>query len=186
MVTIISLWWAILLSGVIVWIASAIVWMVMPYHQSDYKSLPDEDAARKALTPQNLEPSLYNIPHLSCREDIKKPEVIKLFEEGPIGFFTVLPKGVPAIGKNMALSFVFYLAVGLMVAYLASRTLPTDAPYLAVFRITGTVAWLAYGAATVPDAIWFGRPWSAIGKNLFDALIYGLLTAGIFAWLWPR
>jgi len=57
---------------------------------------------------------------------------------------------------------------------------------LAVFRITGTVAWLAYGAATVPDAIWFGRPWSAIGKNLFDALMYGLLTAGFFGWLWPR
>lgn len=57
---------------------------------------------------------------------------------------------------------------------------------LAVFRITGTVAWLAYGAATVPDAIWFGRPWSAIGKNLFDALMYGLLTAGVFGWLWPR
>ena len=57
---------------------------------------------------------------------------------------------------------------------------------LAVFRITGTVAWLAYGAATVPDAIWFGRPWSAIGKNIFDALMYGLLTAGVFGWLWPR
>ncbi|MCH9008347.1 hypothetical protein IIA29_10135 [candidate division KSB1 bacterium] len=55
-----------------------------------------------------------------------------------------------------------------------------------MFRITGTVAWLAYGAATVPDAIWFGRPWSAIGKNLFDALMYGLLTAGVFGWLWPR
>ncbi len=41
-------------------------------------------------------------------------------------------------------------------------------------------------AATVPDAIWFGRPWSAIGKNLFDALMYGLLTAGVFGWLWPR
>ncbi len=54
-----------------------------------------------------------------------------------------------------------------------------------MFRVTGTVAWLAYGTATVPDAIWFGRPWSGIAKGLLDALVFGLLTAGFFGWLWP-
>ena len=48
-----------------------------------------------------------------------------------------------------------------------------------------TTAWLAYGAAYVSDAIWFGRTWKAIGKFQFDALLYGLVTAGIFGWLWP-
>ena len=65
-------------------------------------------------------------------------------------------------------------------------TLAPDADYLAVFRLTGTVAWLAYGTGIIPDAVWFGRPWSAVVKHLIDALAYGLLTGGVFGWLWPR
>jgi hypothetical protein len=183
MVTILSLWLAIVLSAVVVWMASLVVWAVLPYHQSDYKGLPDEEAARKALS--SLAPGQYNIPHLASRDDLKKPEVVKMFEEGPAGFVTIAPKRVPSAGKGMALSFVYNLVISFFVAYLASRTLAADVSYLGVFRVTGTVAWLAYGWAVIPDAVWFGRPWGAVGKHLGDALIYSLLTAGIFGWLWP-
>jgi hypothetical protein len=184
MITILSLWLPILLSAMVVFLASMIVWPTL--HRSDYKGLPDEEAAVKALRPQNLKPGMYNIPNIPTRADLKKPEVIKKFEEGPIGFLTVLPRGVPEMGKNLMLSFLYYLSIGIMVAYVASRTLSVGAEYLAVFRITGTVAWLAYGMAVIPEAIWFGRPWSAVSKTLIDALIYGLLTAGVFGWLWPN
>ncbi|MFQ6022809.1 MAG: hypothetical protein ACE5NW_08815 [Acidiferrobacterales bacterium] len=185
MVTLGSLWLAILLAAVVVWIASALIWMVLPHHKSDYKGLPDEEAARKALTPQDLAPGQYNIPHCASMEEMKKPEVQKKFEEGPAGFITILPRGVPAMGKPMVLTFVYYLIVGVIIAYVASRTLAPGADYLAVFRVTSTIAWLAYGAAIIPDAVWFGRPWSAVGKHLIDALVYALLTAGVFGWLWP-
>ena len=58
--------------------------------------------------------------------------------------------------------------------------------YLTVFRLTGTVAFVSYGMGIIPDAIWFGRPWSTVFKHLFDALVYSLLTAGAFGWLWPN
>jgi hypothetical protein len=29
-------------------------------------------------------------------------------------------------------------------------------------------------------------PWSIVLKESFDGLIYSLLTAGTFGWLWPR
>ena len=54
-----------------------------------------------------------------------------------------------------------------------SRRQQPDAAYLAVFRIAG-----------IPDSIWFGRPWSQTAKNLFDALLYSLLTGGAFGWLY--
>jgi hypothetical protein len=184
MVTIGSLWLAILVSGVIVWIGSFLIWVVLPHHKSEYKGLPDEDATFKSLG--DLPPGLYNLPHLKSLEEIKKPEIIKRFEEGPTGFLTVVPRGVPAMGKKMVLSFIYYLLVSVMVAYVAGRTLEAGTHYLAVFRVAGTVAWLAYGWAAIPDAIWFGRPWIAIAKQLIDALAYGLLTAGVFGWLWPR
>ncbi|MCG8608208.1 hypothetical protein MJD09_24895 [bacterium] len=184
MVTITALWLAILVSAALAWIASALVWTVLPHHKKDFEGVPDEEAARNALT-GDLAPGQYNIPHVESQEQMKQPEVVKKFDDGPVGFLTVLPKGVPNMGKNMGLSFVYNIFVSIVVAYLASRTLDADASYLSVFRIAGTTAWLAYGTAVIPDAIWFGRPWSAIGKNLGDALLYGLLTAGAFGWLWP-
>ena len=185
MVTIGALWLPILLSAIAVWVASALVWMVMSHHKSDFRKLPDEDAALQALTPQRLAPGQYSIPYAASPKDFQDPETARKFEEGPVGFFAVLPPGVPTMGSKIMLSFVFYLLIGTVVAYLASRTLDPGEDYLAVFRVTGTVAWLAYGTATVPDAIWFGRPWSGIVKGLLDALAYGLLTAGFFGWLWP-
>lgn len=184
MITILSLWLPILFSAVIVFLASMIVWPTL--HRSDYKGLPDEEAAVKALRPQRLQPGMYNIPNIANRSDAKKPEVLKKFLEGPVGFLTVLPNRFPPMGLNLMLSFVYYLAVGVFVAYISSRTLPAGAEYLTVFRLSGTVAWLAYGMAIIPEAIWFGRPWKAVGRTLIDALIYGLLTAGVFGWLWPR
>ena len=175
----------ILLSAIIVWIASAIIWMVLPHHKKDYQGLSDEDAARAALRPQNLVPGQYNIPHCMSMADMKKPEMQKRFDEGPVGFITILPNGIPAMGKNMALTFVFYLVISAIVAYVASRTLAPGSDYLAVFRVVGTVTWLAYGTAVIQDAIWFGRPWSSVVKSVFDALVYALLTAGVFGWLWP-
>jgi hypothetical protein len=59
-------------------------------------------------------------------------------------------------------------------------------PYLQVFRVAGTVAFLAYSGAHVPGAIWFGRPLGSALKEVADGLLYGLLTAGAFGWLWPR
>jgi hypothetical protein len=169
MIELTSLWLPILLSAVFVWIASAIIWMLLPYHKSDFKGLPDEEAARNALKPQDIKPGQYNIPNVKSHSECKNPDVIKKFEEGPVGYLTILPKGMPSMGKNIVLSFIFYVA-----------------EYLTVFRVTGTVAFLAYGTAVIPDSIWFGRPWSITFKHLFDALIYALLTAGSFSWLWAH
>ena len=185
MVTIGALWLPILLSAIAVWVASAIIWMAMPHHKSDWRKLPDEGAARRALTPQGLVPGQYSIPYAITHEDLKDPETIRKFEEGPVGILTVVRPGMPTMGSKIMLSFVFYLVISMVVAYLVSRTLDPGADYLAVFRVTGTVTWLAYGTATVPDAIWFGRPWSGIVKGLLDALVFALLTAGFFGWLWP-
>ena len=52
--------------------------------------------------------------------------------------------------------------------------------------ISGTVAFLAYAGGHLPDAIWWGKPFSNAWKEVLDGLIYGLLTAGAFGWLWPR
>lgn len=178
-----ALWLPILLSALAVWVLSFIVWAVLPWHKSDYAALPDEEAARAAL--KDAPPGAYNIPNLPTRDALQQPEFRKKFEEGPAGFLFLSPHRVPTMGRPLAQWLVFNLAVAFMAAYVAAATLPPGTDYLKVFQITGTVTWLAYGFGMVTESIWFGRPWSLSVKSLVDGLIYGLVTAGFFGWLWP-
>ncbi len=185
MITISSLWLAILLAAALSWIMSAIVWMVMPHHKTDFAKFPDEDAVRAAMGPQNIPPGQYNIPHMTDWDECKTDEGKAKFDDGPVGYMTVVPSRLPAMGGMMVQQFVFFLAVSFVVAYVCSRTLAPGTEYLKVFQVAGTVAWLAYGFGTIPEGIWFGRPWPNVLKTLFDAFLYALLTAGVFGWLWP-
>ncbi len=181
MVTIASLWLPILLSAVFVWIASAVVWTVLPHRKNEFRQLPDETSARQALKAGVGE---YFVPWGS-QAAMKDPEYQRKSQEGPVTPVRLLPSGKPAMGKAMVLSVLTYLVVGIFVAYLTSRTLGPGAPYLAVHRVAGVFAFGAYFFASVPDSIWFGKPWGSTGKLLIEALVYSGLTGGTFGWLWP-
>lgn len=183
MISLGSLWLAILLSAVFVWIGSAIVWMVLPHHKKDYAKVPDEEAVRSAMS--GIGPGTYMIPHATSPEEFKNPEFVSKMTEGPVGYFTIVPSGPPTMGGKLVMSFAFYLFVSFMVAYLASNFLEPGMEYMRVFRFASVTAWLAYGFAVIQDAVWFGRPWSQTLKHVFDAFIYALLTGGVFGWLWP-
>jgi hypothetical protein len=73
MVTIASLWIAILLAAVLVFVASALIWMVLPHHHSDFKGFPDEGSVLDALRGQNLTPGQYDFPHIASHDELKKP-----------------------------------------------------------------------------------------------------------------
>ncbi len=184
MVTTASLILPVLLSAALVWIASALIWTVLPWHKKDYAPLPDEAGTVANLAAQDLAPGQYMVPHAGSPEAMKEERVRKAFETGAAGFITILPRGIPNMGPNMALSAVLNVAVAVLVAYVARLTLAPDAEYMMVFCVATTMTWMAYGVGAVQDAIWFGRPWRSVLKGFGDALIYGFLTGGVFGWLW--
>ncbi|HEX9582831.1 MAG TPA: hypothetical protein VF970_17150 [Gemmatimonadales bacterium] len=183
MIPIMSLWLPIVLSAVLVFLASALVWMALPHHKTDWKGLPNEEAARSAL--KGVARGLYAVPFAAGMDLSKDPSVAKKFEEGPVAHITVMPAGPIRMGGMLVRSFLFYLAVCVGVAYVTGRTLDHTADYLAVFRVAGTTAWFAFGLGVIPDSIWFGRPWSSTVKHLADSLLYALLVGGVFGWRWP-
>jgi len=185
MVYLTSLWLAILLAAVAVFIASAILHMVLRYHRSDYKAMPGEEAVLATMRENGVGPGYYSLPHCTDMKELQEPEVQEKFEKGPVALATVLPSGVPSMGKSLALWFVFCLVISVIVAYLTGRTLGPGTEYLAVFRVAGTSAFLGYAGAEATQSIWRGLPWSVTLKNLFDGLVYALVTAGVFGWLWP-
>ena len=186
MVSIGALWLPILLSAVLVFVASSIIHMAFKYHQTDYWRLPDEEAARAALGKQDLRPGQYVIPYARDMKDLQQPDTMRKFEEGPVAFLTVRARGPVRMGKALTLWFLYSVGISIFVAYLSGRVLPAGTEYLQVFRVAGTAAWLGYGGAVVWAGIWKGVPWASVAKDLFDGLVYALLTAGAFGALWPR
>ncbi len=185
MVPLAALWLPIVVSAVFVFVASSIMHMLLPYHRSDYGKLPDEDKILSALRAAGLKQGLYVFPHCT-HKDMKSPALIEKQKQGPVGFMTIVPSGPPAMPKFLIQWFVFCLVIGFFVAYLTGHTVPPGANYRAVFRVVGTAAFLAYGLGNLSNSIWKGQPWSVTIKEVIDGLVYGLLTAGTFGWLWPR
>ena len=180
-----ALWLPILLSAVIVFIASSIMHMVLPYHRGDYRRLPDEDKLLPALRTAGLTRGLYIFPFCTHKE-MKQPASIEKYNQGPVGMMTVFRSGPPAMPKFLGMWFGFCLLIGFFVAYLTAHTVMPGAHYLRVFRIVGTAAFLAYGLGNLSNGIWKGQTFSFTIKEVLDGLVYALLTAGTFGWLWPR
>ena len=186
MVTLGALWLPILLSAVLVFFVSFLVHMVLRYHASDYNPLPNEDAVRAAIRAGNPSPRQYIIPYCSNPKDMEKPEIKQKYVEGPVGVLNLMASRAPNMTPMLVQWFVLVLVVSICVAYVAAHTILPGSDYMSVFGIVGAVGFLAYAAGTVPAAIWMGKPWSVAIKESFDGLLYGLVTAGTFGWLWPR
>ena len=185
MVPLTALWLPILLSAVIVFVASSIMHMLLPYHRSDYQQLPEEDKLLAALRAAGLKPGLYHFPFCT-HKDMKSPASMEKYKQGPVGLLTVVPNGPPAMPKYLGMWFAYCLIIGFFVAYLTGRTVAPREQYLVVFRVAGTAAFLAYGLGNLSNGIWKGQPWGVTMKEVIDGLIFGSLTAGTFGWLWPR
>lgn len=186
MTGLVSLWLPILLSAVLVFVASSVIHMASPWHKSDYPKLSNEDAFRSAVGPLNLPEGDYMIPRPSTRDDLKSAEFLNKVQQGPNVVMTVMPNGPFSMGRNMGLWFVYIVVVEIFAAYVAGRALTPGTEYLQVFRFTGTVAFVGFTLALWQMSIWYRRAWSTTIKATVDGLIYGMLTAGAMGWLWPK
>ncbi len=185
MVPLASLWIPILLSAVIVFVVSSIIHMVLPYHRTDFGRLPDEDNVMDALRKFRMAPGDYLVPCAGSPREMGTPEFISKMKKGPVVVLTVIKSGPPSMGMSMALWFVYSVVVGVFAAYVAGRALTAGSDYLAVFRFAGCTAFVGYTLALWQGVIWYKRSWKATLKSTFDGLVYALLTAGTFGWLWP-
>jgi hypothetical protein len=64
--------------------------------------------------------------------------------------------------------------------------LAPGAPFRSVFCFAGVTAFVGYTLALWQMSIWYRRSWLTTTKATVDGLIYAVLTAATFAWLWPR
>ena len=186
MVGVHALWLPILVAAILVFVASSIIHMFLPYHRSDFWGVPNEDGVMDALRAFKIPAGDYVIPRAGSPEALKSEEYREKAKKGPVVFMTVLPAGDPfAMGSQLAQWFVYCLIVGVFAAYITGRALGPGVEYHSVFRFAGCTAFIGYALAHLQRSIWYKQAWSTTLKNMFDGLVYGLLTAGVFGWLWP-
>ena len=178
------MWLPIVLSAAAVWIASAVIWMALPHHQNDQKGLPDEGAFKRFMQGANIPPGNYAFPHAKDRAACKSAEFQEAFKNGPMGMLNVWQPG-KGMGGNMIATFIVYLVVSLLIAYLGFNSLPPGTPREKLYQVLGTAGILAYCFAFIPNGIWFQVSRRAMFMNVIDGVVYGLVTATVFAWLWP-
>ena len=180
-----QLWLPILLSAVFVFVASSVIHMALPIHRGDCKKLKNEDAVLDALSAQSIEPGMYMFPCAGSMKEMHTPEMVAKLERGPVGRLTIQAAGGFHLGRSLVWWFIFCLIVGLLAAYVGWHGLGAGAAYRTVFRVTGTAAILGYAVGHLHDSIWNGVRWGTTAKFVLDGVIYGLVTAGTFGWLWP-
>ncbi len=186
MTGLLSLWLPILLAAVLVFVVSSLIHMVTPWHKSDYPKLPNEDRVMDALRPLAIPPGNYMMPRASSTAEMRTPAFAEKMQRGPVMMLNVWPNGPASITNSLILWFLYSIVVGCFAAYVAGRALPAGAAFLQVFRFAGVTAFLGYALALWQMSIWYRRAWTTTVKGTVDGVIYALLTAAIFGWLWPR
>lgn len=186
MVSLVHLWLPIVVSAVAVFIASSIVHMVLKFwHMPDFRGFVNEAEVGTAIRNGNLAPGMYVMPY--CRMDeMKKPESVEKFKQGPVGLMILRAPGAPRMGKNLVQWLLFCLVVSIFAGYIAGSVFAPGVRGLQVFRIAWTAAFMAYGFRSLPAGIWWGQPWGTVAKDVIDGVIYAAVTAVFFAWLWPH
>jgi hypothetical protein len=181
-----ALWLPILLSAVFVFIASAIIHMLPLWHRNDYPAVPNQDQVMGALRPFAIPPGDYMLPRAANMKEYGTPEFKEKIQRGPVAIVTVIRGESMSMARSLIGWFLFSLAVSYFAAYIASRALAPGANYLEVFRFAGATAFIGYTVAQWHMSIWYHRAWKYTITETFDGLIYALLTAGTFGWLWPK
>jgi hypothetical protein len=186
MVPVMSLWLPIVLSAVFVFVASSIIHMMLTYHNNDFRKVPNEADLQEALRKFSLPPGDYLLPKPAGSAGMKDPGYQEMVKKGPVVLMTVFPSGGFNMGASLAMWFVYCLVVSVFAAYVTGRAIGPGAPYLSAFRFAGVTAFAGYALALWQNAIWYKRSTGTTVRNTIDGLVYALVTAGAFGWLWPR
>ena len=178
-----DLWLPILLTTVVLFFASFVAWMILPHHFADKKKLPNQDAVMDLVREQNIPPGNYMFPYCDTKVEQGSKEFQDTYAKGPRGCLDVYE--IPNIGKNMALTVVFFFVTTVGIAYITHFVCPPGGEgvdFMRVFRVAGVIGVLTHASSGVLNGIWFKRRQIT---DTIDGVVFGLLLGLIFAAMWP-
>jgi hypothetical protein len=176
--------WSLLIpivaTAVALFFASFLSWMVLGLHAADWRKLNGEDTVLSALRQVEAPAGSYMLPGFTTPAEQQSPEYVKKFEQGPVAVVTVFPR--VSMGRNLALTFVYFLVTSFCLAYLATLALPAGASFFAVFRFLATASFMVFLSGLVCHAVWFH---CRIVGHVVESVAYAAIVGAIFASMWP-
>ncbi|QDU59129.1 hypothetical protein [Aeoliella mucimassa] len=176
-----DLWLPIVLTGVATHIASTIAWTALKHHDPEWNKLPVEDDLLDFVDAKQVSPQQYLFPYCDDMKEMGTPEFKEKLRTRCTGML-VLWKRPPHMGKAIASTLTYFLVVAILTGYVASIAFAPGASRIDVFRLVFTVGVLCHAFSPLPFVFWFPRKYVL---EMVDGVVYALVTAGIFAGLWP-
>ena len=138
---------SILVSAAGIFFASFVSRVIIGHHNPDWTVLPDETANVIKLKNLYLPAGRYIFPCARTKQDMED-ETKK----------SVLASGPPNTGRNLGLTFWFYLVTAIFVAYLGTLVIEPGTGFRYALQVTGTASVLAHCFVFMPNNTWFGAP----------------------------
>lgn len=168
------------LTAVAIFFASFLSWMIFQLHLKDWRKLEKEDEFLDAVKNLGIQPGSYSFPGYDDPKELKTEELKQKMEAGPNGIVTVF--GPMTMGKNLAMTFVYFLVISFCLGYVATLALEPGAAFADVFRVVGTVGLLVFLGAMIQHAIWFQN---RITGHVIESVAYAVIAGAIFGAMWP-
>src|SRR4029453_17553675 len=142
MVTLASLWLPILLSAAVVFFASFILHMLVPFHRSDYRKLPNEDQVMDTLRRFAIPPGDYMTPSAGSPAAMRDPKFLEKMTKGPVGVATFMPGGPIRMGAQLSQWFVYCAVVSLLAALATSVAFKSGTDHHDVVHFSALIAFI--------------------------------------------
>ena len=133
-----------------------------------------------AVRDTGVAPGNYMFPSCDGAKEMQSEAFQAKYQAGPIGVITVFPG--PSMGRNLALTVLYFFVTSVCIAYLAQLGLPPGAEFARVFRFVSTAGLMTFLSAIVQHAIWFR---CRIVGHVIESIAYALMVGAIFAYFWP-
>jgi hypothetical protein len=185
MISITQLWLPILLSAVAIFAVSSLIHMVLPWHKSDYRKLPQEDQVLAALRPFSIPPADYLAPRPDNMQDMGSDAFRQKVTLGPRLVMTVMPSGSFGMARNLVGWFIYTLLIAAIVGGLCCLVFPAGADGHNVFHVALIAGALAYAGGLWQMSIWYHRSIATTVRSTIDGIIYAAIIAGLLAYFWP-
>jgi hypothetical protein len=180
-----QLWMPILITAVLIFVASSLIHMVFKWHNADYRQLANEDDVRAAVRAASPAPGQYVIPYCTDMKEMGGETMMKKLNDGPNAYITLRPNGMPNMGALLGQWFLLTLVVAAIVAVVTAGAVAPGATNAAsAAQLAGMITFLAYLVGSLCNAVWMGKSWGSTAKDALDAAIYGAITGVIFLKLW--
>ncbi len=168
---------AAVIGGLVLYVWSVIVWMVLPHHKPDFRPLGDaEDGVAKALS--GTEPGWYVMPHMDNFESMKDPAMDARYREGPNASVIVIPSGPCMQPMVFVRSLLLNMAQALGAAMLLFALNPEySATLVDKILVLGGVSVFIQAMPPLMQWNWWKFPTRGTLTTVFDGLVGMILLA---------